>query len=89
MQVSTKTITRNWHELNIFSRIPACKPLLNNKQRENRLNWCIERKNWSIRKWKSVIWSDESRLQYSKMMVQVVFGELLEQDLILKIWFLQ
>ena len=61
IQVSTKTIRRNLHELNIFSRIPASKPLLNDKQRENRLNWCIERKDWSIRKWKSVIWSDESR----------------------------
>ncbi len=61
IQVSTKTIRRNLHELNIFSRIPASKPLLNNKQRENCLNWCIERKDWSIRKWKSVIWSDESR----------------------------
>src|SRR5581483_2243341 len=66
MQVFTRTIRRNLHELNIFSRIPACKPLLNDKQRENRLNWCIEKKDWSINKWKSVIWSDESRFTIFK-----------------------
>jgi hypothetical protein len=54
------------HELNIFSHIPAFNPLLNNKQKENHLNWCIERKGWSIRKWKSVIWSDESHFTIFK-----------------------
>ena len=49
-----------------FSRIPTSKPLLTDRQRENRLNWCIERKYWSIRKWKSVIWSDESRFTIFK-----------------------
>jgi len=29
-----------------FSRIPTSKPLLTDRQRENRLNWCIERKYW-------------------------------------------
>ena len=66
MQVSTRTIRRNLHELNIFFRIPASKPLLSDKQRENRLNWCIEKKDWSVNKWKSVIWSDESRFTIFK-----------------------
>ena len=66
LDVSTKTIRRNLHELKFFSRIPTSKPLLTDRQRENRLNWCIERKNWSIRKWKSVIWSDESRFTIFK-----------------------
>jgi hypothetical protein len=47
--------------MGIYSRIAVPKPLLTEKQRENRLNWCIERQNWSIKKWKTVIWSDESR----------------------------
>jgi Transposase len=66
MQVSCHTIRRSLHELQFFSRIPASKPLLNNQQRENRLNWCIERKDWSVRRWKSVIWSDESRFTIFK-----------------------
>ena len=63
LDVSTR---RNLHELKFFSHIPTSKPLLTDQQRENRLNWCIERKNWSIRKWKSVIWSDESRFTIFK-----------------------
>ena len=54
------------HELNIFSHIPASKPLLNDKQRENHLNSYIEKKDWFIKKWKSVIWSDESRFTIFK-----------------------
>ncbi|GBC12975.1 IS630 family transposase [Rhizophagus irregularis DAOM 181602=DAOM 197198] len=58
MQVSTRTIRKNLYELNIF--------FFNDKQRENRLNWCIEKKDWSVRKWKSVIWSDKSRFTIFK-----------------------
>ena len=61
IEVSTKTIRRNLHEMQIFSRIPARKPLLSDQQREQRLRWCIQKRNWTVRKWKSVIWSDESR----------------------------
>jgi len=50
LNASTKTITRNLHDLNYFSRVPAVKPLLNDRQRKNRLDWCLERKDWSIRK---------------------------------------
>jgi len=37
VQVSTKTIRKNLHELGIFSRVAAVKPLLSEQQRENRL----------------------------------------------------
>jgi len=39
IEVSTKTIRRNLHEMQIFSRIPARKPLLNDRQRKQRLKW--------------------------------------------------
>ena len=61
VEVSTKTIRRNLHKLGIHSRVAAVKPLLSEKQREERLKWCLEKRSWGIRKWKSVIWSDESR----------------------------
>ena len=38
LDVSTKTIRRNLHELKFFSRIPTSKPLLTDQQRENCLN---------------------------------------------------
>jgi transposase len=63
IEVSTKTIRKNFHELGIFSRITAVKPLLTEKQRKNRLKWCLERRAWTVAKWKTVIWSDESRFK--------------------------
>ena len=66
IEVSTKTIRRNLHEMQIFSRIPAQKPLLSDQQREQRLKWCIDRRDWTVRKWRSVIWSDESRFTIFK-----------------------
>jgi len=49
-----------------FSRIPAQKPLLSDQQREQRLKWCIDRRDWTVRKWRSVIWSDKSRFTIFK-----------------------
>ncbi|CAJ0760023.1 834_t:CDS:2, partial [Entrophospora sp. SA101] len=60
-KASQKTIHRSLHNLGFFSRIPTQKPLLTDVQMENRLNWCLEKQSWSIRKWGNVIWSDESR----------------------------
>jgi transposase len=63
VKVSKNTIRTNLHELGIFSRIAANKPLLKNQQRENRLKWCMQRRNWTVRQWKAIIWSDESRFK--------------------------
>lgn len=54
------------HEIGIYSRVPASKPLINEEQRIKRLNWCLEKKDWSVRKWKNIIWSDESRFTIFK-----------------------
>lgn len=63
VEVSKNTIRTNLHELGIFSRIAAKKPLLRRQQRENRLKWCMDRRNWTVRQWKAIIWSDESRFK--------------------------
>ena len=59
LNVSTKTICRNLHQIGFNSNYAASKPL-NDKQRQNRLEWCMNRRNWSKKMWRSVIWSDES-----------------------------
>ena len=59
--VSTKTIRRSLHSLGIFSRVAAVKPRVTEKQRENRLKWCLSRRRWSVAQWGKIIWSDESR----------------------------
>ncbi|CAB4438786.1 unnamed protein product [Rhizophagus irregularis] len=47
-KVSTKTIRKNLHQMQIYSRIAAPKPLLIESQCENWLSWCIERQSWSV-----------------------------------------
>jgi hypothetical protein len=39
------------------------KPLLTERDRQIRLEWCQERRNWSYSKWANVIFSDESNFQ--------------------------
>jgi len=44
-KVSTKTIRKNLHQMQIYSRVAAPKPLLTESQHEKRLSWCIERQS--------------------------------------------
>ena len=60
-QISTNTIRKNLHQMQIYSWVAAPKPLLSESQREKRLSWCIERQSWSVQQWKTIIWTDESR----------------------------
>ncbi len=39
----------------------ATKPLLNQKQRQKRLTWAVEKKNWTVAQWSKVLFSDESK----------------------------
>ncbi len=43
--------------------IPLVKPLLNHWQRQSRLSWAKEKKNWTVAQWSKVLFSDESRFQ--------------------------
>ncbi len=42
-------------------RIPLVKPLLNHRQRQKRLTWAKEKKNWTVAQWSKVLFSDESK----------------------------
>ncbi len=37
----------------------ATKPLLNQRQRQKRLTWAVEKKNWTVAQWSKVLFSDE------------------------------
>ncbi len=46
----------------VFScRIPCVKPLLNNRQRQKRLVWAKDKKDWTAAEWSKVMFSDESK----------------------------
>ncbi len=39
----------------------ATKPLLNQRQRQQRLTWAVEKNNWTVAQWSKVLFSDESK----------------------------
>ncbi len=39
----------------------ATKPLLNQRQRQKRLTWAVEKKHWTFAQWSKVLLSDESK----------------------------
>ncbi len=39
----------------------ATMPLLNQKQRQKRLTWAVEKKNWTAAQWPKVLFSDKSK----------------------------
>ncbi len=43
----------------------ATKPLLNQRQRQNRLTWAVEKKNWTVAQWSKVLFSDKSKFCFS------------------------
>lgn len=63
VNISYKTVQRRLREQGLFSRRAAKKPLISKKNRKARLKFAREHVNWSIKKWKTVLWSDESKFQ--------------------------
>ena len=63
---SRRTALRRLNEYGIGSYVKEEKPLLTEANRKNRLEWCLERKNWSIEMWSKMINSDESNFQLIK-----------------------
>jgi len=58
--VSTITVRRYLHKEDIYSRTAIPKPFVTDANVKCRVEWCHYPKTWSIDKWKTVIWSDES-----------------------------
>ncbi len=42
----------------------ATKPLLNQRQRQKRLTWAVEKNNWTVAQWSKVLFSDESKFPF-------------------------
>jgi hypothetical protein len=59
--VSPITIQRRLIQAKLFSRRPAKKPLVSRRNRLARLAFAREYINWTIRDWKKVLFSDETR----------------------------
>uniref|UniRef100_A0A9J8A6J3 Transposase Tc1-like domain-containing protein n=1 Tax=Cyprinus carpio carpio TaxID=630221 RepID=A0A9J8A6J3_CYPCA len=55
------TTHRRVKEFGYSCRIPLVKPLLNHRQRQRRLTWAKEKKNWTVAQWSKVLFSNESK----------------------------
>ncbi|KAK3524272.1 hypothetical protein QTP70_026037 [Hemibagrus guttatus] len=61
VKASRATTHRHVKEFGYSCRIPLVKPLLNHRQRQRRLTWAKEKKNWTVAQWSKVLFSDESK----------------------------
>lgn len=56
---SRMTIRRVLSKYRLGRRVAVRRPLLTKRMRQSRLNWAEQHKNWSVDKWKGVVFTDE------------------------------
>ncbi len=61
VSVSRTTTHIRMQNMGFSCRIPCVKPLLNNRQRQKRLAWAKDKKDWTAAEWSKVMFSDESK----------------------------
>lgn len=59
-RISRCSVLRMLKRRGYHKRKPTWKPLLNEDQKQVRLQFALHHQNWSIEDWKAVIWSDET-----------------------------
>ncbi len=65
VSASRNTTHRRMQDMGFSCRIPCVKPLLNNRQRQKRLAWAKDKKDWTAAEWSKVMFSDESKFSIS------------------------
>ena len=61
--ISTSTVQRILCESGLHGRIAAKKPLLKDTNNNKRFTWAKKHEQWTSDRWKSVLWSDESKCE--------------------------
>jgi hypothetical protein len=59
--ISTRTVIRRLHHQGMRARRPIKRPQLTLRHRHTRFDWSHDHLWWTIRTWRRVHWSDESR----------------------------
>ena len=59
--ISTRTVIRRLHHQGMRARRPIKHPELTLRHRHARFDWLHDHLGWTIRTWRRVHWSDESR----------------------------
>ena len=63
LSISRPTISRILQHYNMISYILPRKPRITPSQKRNRLQWCYEHLDWSVKDWSNIIFSDESNYE--------------------------
>lgn len=58
--VSLSTVIRRLKEKGLKSRFATKKPLISERNRKKRLEWCKKHEQWTVDDWSKVLFSDES-----------------------------
>ncbi len=58
VSASRTTTHRRMQDMGFSCCIPCVKPLLNNRQRQKRLAWAKDKKDWTAAEWSKVMFSD-------------------------------
>ena len=61
--ISTSTVQSKLHESGLHGRIAAKKPPLKDINQKKRLAWTKKHEQWTLDRWKSILWSDESKFE--------------------------
>ncbi len=64
VSASRTTTHRRMQDMGFSCRIPCVKPLMNNRQRQKRLAWAKDKKDWTAAEWSKVMFSDESKFAF-------------------------
>uniref|UniRef100_A0AAZ3R2Q8 Transposase Tc1-like domain-containing protein n=1 Tax=Oncorhynchus tshawytscha TaxID=74940 RepID=A0AAZ3R2Q8_ONCTS len=63
INASQSSSNRHISTSGLHGRIAAKKPLLRDTNTKNRLAWAKKSKQWTLERWISVLWSDESKFE--------------------------
>jgi transposase len=63
--ISTRTVIRRLHHQGMRARRPIKRPQLTLRHRHARFDWSHDHLGWTIRTWRRVHWSGESRFCYA------------------------
>ncbi len=81
VSASRTTTHRRMQDMGFSCRIPCVKPLLNNRQRQKRLAWAKDKKDWTAAEWSKVmfffLFGSQRRWSLSLPVLTLIFPALL------------
>ena len=92
-QISTSTVQRRLRESCLHGWITSKKSLLKDTNKKKRLSWAKKHEQSTLDRWKSVLWSDESKFEIfgsnRRVFVRHKVGERLISACVVPMWSIE